>query len=435
MRAQDWPRLLEQANLGDLGDLGDVLGEEVEAYLAAPTPPLPATTRNERLVGLVERAETKVLGDPPELYVEKCATKRYYEGLAADRAKARKAEEEFAESFRMPPSATLSEGLAVERPPQQYGVAQMLVKGGNALITAGFKAGKTDLMLNLLKSYCDDEPFLGAFDVLPMPAGKRIAFWDFELDEGYAWNLIKLFGIRNTERGVLQSWRGYSLPLQSESARRWAVEWLLANQVEVLIVDPFGAVYQGDENSNSEVRAWLRQLDEVKERAGVSELYLTIHTGKAAAEEGREIARGATAVNDWADAIWTYSRDTAPGTATPSNVRFLSARGRAVDVSEFPVEWDAATHALTRVEGGGSRATLRRRALRDQIVAHVEANPGAVTAAIKAAVTGKADVQVAALAELVQAGELVMVPGNRNAKRYYRPAHAPVVPAVPSRSL
>jgi RecA-family ATPase len=52
-------------------------------------------------------------------------------------------------------------------------------------------------------------------------------------------------------------------------------------------VDPFARAFSGEENSNSEVGRFLEALDVVKQRAGVKDLILTTHMGRAEFERGR----------------------------------------------------------------------------------------------------------------------------------------------------
>lgn len=317
---------------------------------------------------------------------------------------------QFSEEWREPLThPTLVEGLAVPRPPLQYGIEGLVIKGGNVLITAGFKVGKTDLMLNIMKCYTDDVPFLDKYDVLPLDPGKKVAFWDFELDEDYAWDLIRTIGFARPERGVLQTWRGYALPLTSPEVRDWAVEWLIRNQVQVLIIDPFGAVYQGEENSNTEVRTWLRALTEIKERASLREVYMTIHTGKTVADEGAESARGATVTQDWGDSLWYYNRARDADLTDPR--RFMSAIGRgAVAEAEFEVEWRQADHHLG-ITGGGSRAKSREARVRDAIIAYLTTNPDASGRSIKEAVKANPTSVANMLRKMLSDGEVTVRDG------------------------
>lgn len=286
--------------------------------------------------------------------------------------------------------ASAAEGLKIEWPPITFGVDRLAVTGSIVGITAGYKTGKTDLMFNLLRSYADETPFLGEFAIQPLDDGRQVMMLDFELDDTYSWNLLKMQGLQNPEKANLVNFRGRSFDLMNDEFRAELIESLKRLHVQVLIVDPFGAAYNGDENSNPDVRAWLEMLKVVKYECDIRELFITTHTGRAQAEEGLERARGATAFNDVVDVSWTYTKDQTPGTATPKHHRFLAAMGRHVELDEVTVQWASETHHLTILDGGGNRATQRRNSLQSAILQFISENPKSAKIAIKQGVTGKA---------------------------------------------
>lgn len=352
---------------------------------------------------------------------ERLVEKKLLDLRATERAKRALAEEEFKAAFTPPTIyASAGEGFAVPREPVPYGIDRLVKRGGNVLVTAGFKTGKTDLAFNILRSYADDVPFLGEFDVLPMDEGRKVVMLDFELDEDYAWEIFGFQGVKNLDRANLINFRGRAFNLAVDSHREWLTKGLVEMGCQILIVDPFGAAFKGEENSNSEVNAWLGFLDQVKEAAGIREVIMTIHTGRGQVEEGQERARGATRLNDWADVNWTYTRDDQPGTATPKNRRFLRAMGRAVDLDEISIDWAQDSHHLTVVEGGGNRSATRRTALQAALMAFLKDNPKSSTAVIKQMVEGKASSITEALVDMSSGDSplLDVEPGARNAKLY-----------------
>jgi RecA-family ATPase len=182
--------------------------------------------------------------------------------------------EEFEASYRPAqvfPNA--AEGLKIDWPPIEYGVDRLVTKGGIVLITAGYKTGKTDLMFNLLRSYADETPFLGEFEVAPLDEGRQVMMLDFELDENYSWALLKMQQIQRPERANLITYRGRSFDIQNDEFRQRFTEMLVGLGVQVLIVDPFGAAFHGEENSNTEVRAWLEALKVVQAECGIREVF------------------------------------------------------------------------------------------------------------------------------------------------------------------
>jgi hypothetical protein len=331
--------------------------------------------------------------------------------------------EEFEASYRPAqvfPNA--AEGLKIDWPPIEYGVDRLVTKGGIVLITAGYKTGKTDLMFNLLRSYADETPFLGEFEVAPLDEGRQVMMLDFELDENYSWALLKMQQIQRPERANLITYRGRSFDIQNDEFRQRFTEMLVGLGVQVLIVDPFGAAFHGEENSNTEVRAWLEALKVVQAECGIREVFITTHTGRAVVEEGQERARGATALNDVVDVAWTYTRDEKAETDTPRNYRFLRALGRAVSVEDFAVEWNAENHHLTVVEGGGNRAVARVNSLKTKILQFVETNPGLSKNAIwKGIGTGRNPTfaMIDEMSDPDDAGHLLdMTPGPNKSQHY-----------------
>jgi hypothetical protein len=159
-------------------------------------------------------------------------------------------------------------------------------------------------------------------------------------------------------------------------------DWLQRHRVQALIVDPFGAIFRGEENSNSEVGEFLRRLDQIKQWAEVHDLFMTAHTGRAAAAPGAERARGATRLDDWADVRWTYTKlDASAG-------RYLACSGRDVDHPEFEIDFDSATRQLSF-----GTARDRREVIADdrvsEVVDAVRITPGLNKRALIHAISGE----------------------------------------------
>ena len=90
-------------------------------------------------------------------------------------------QESAARDFVIPPStATLADELKVKDPPLTYTVDELHPRGGNTLLGAQFKAGKTTMLANLLRSLTDERVFLGNHATRRAPG--RVAFWNYEVD-------------------------------------------------------------------------------------------------------------------------------------------------------------------------------------------------------------------------------------------------------------
>lgn len=286
--------------------------------------------------------------------------------------------EEALRSFRVPPyRATLTEELTIPDEPVAYTVAEILPLGGNVLFAAQFKVGKTTLVNALAKAVADQQPFLGHFDVTNI--GGRVALFNYEVDDRQYRRWLRDIGIVNTDQVVVLNLRGYRLPVTVPHVEDWTVAWLAERDVKMWIVDPFARAFTGgkSENDNSEVGIFLDTLDVIKKRAGVSELILPTHTGRADFEAGEERARGATRLDDWADVRWFLTKD-------EDDVRYFRATGRDVELSEEKLTFDEPTRSL--LFGGGDRAWEKRRRLEDIVVTAIEATPGIGVAALRAEV-------------------------------------------------
>jgi hypothetical protein len=286
--------------------------------------------------------------------------------------------EDAAASFRAPPwRSTLTDELNIPDEPVAYSVDKVLPTGGNVLLTAQFKAGKTTLVNQLARSLADRSPFLGRFDV---HAGGRIALWNYEVDDRQYRRWLRDVGIRDTDRVTLLNLRGYRVPVTVDYVEDWVVKWLQDHEIETWVVDPFARAFTGNgksENDNTEVGAFLDTLDVIKNRAGVSDLILPTHTGRAEFEAGEERARGATRLDDWADVRWFLTKD-------DDDVRYFRAMGRDVDVPEEKLTFDE--HSRSLILGGGDRAWERRRRLEDAVVRAVQEQPGLTLRTLRPAV-------------------------------------------------
>lgn len=324
------------------------------------------------------------------------------------RARALVSAEEAAADFTPPPTRlTLKDELLVERPPLAYTLSDLHPTGSNAILAAQYKTGKTTLALNLVRALADGEKFLGGFDAATFSG--RVAWWNYELTEDQALAWLVEMKIENPDRVALVNLRDYRVPLQTPVGEDWAVDWLGSRDVKFWIVDPFGAAFPGNENDNSEVRDWLHTLDVIKRLAGVPDLLLPSHTGRVAAQEGEERARGATRLDDWADVRWTLTRQ--------QDARFLRAYGRGVEVSEFQLSYEPRTRTL------GTAGTFNRRDARDaeamrSVVEAVRADPGIATGELREKVKGRKAERDGHIRKAIAAGFVRTEPAGKAIRHY-----------------
>lgn len=324
------------------------------------------------------------------------------------------------------PPTTLAgpEYLAVPDEQEPWTVADLLQTGGNALLAAAYKVGKTTLLLNMMKAACDGDRFLDRFDVHLAP-GRRVGFWNYELSPAQMRRWVKRLGIAAADRFAVLDLRGHNMRLGDPTINAWGIEWLQRWDVDLWIVDPFARSYGGQsENDNTEVARWTDALDAIKQQAGVGACVVGAHFGRQEFEDGGEHVRGATRLDDWADARWIMTRDA-------QEERFFKATGRDVEVREGRLMWAPDRLGFSMVEGGKSQRRLGR--IEEGVLEYLtKATEGKTGPMIRPGLTGKSietNVEGRAMdvrrscKDLVDKGAIVIVNGPHGERWHYPEEH------------
>lgn len=290
------------------------------------------------------------------------------------------------------------EGLvAQDESPVPWRIDELHVVGHNTTLTAGFKVGKSTLMLNLLRSLADGVPFMGQ-NVL-RPEGRTL-YWNLEVSDGQMRDWCRKVGIGTPERIMVHNLRGRRLPLYDDKIMEFVAAWLEEHEIECWIIDPAVRLFAGwpgvgnPENDNGAVGDLVDRLDRIKQMAGVQDLWLPIHTGRAGAH-----ARGATRWDDWTDARWMLSKRE----LGDEEIRFFSANGRDVDFKETACGYDPGTYRVwAEANFDGMQLAADARA----VVKALRSHPGELNGTmLRTAITGvKTDRKAAAVAEAERRG-------------------------------
>lgn len=278
-------------------------------------------------------------------------------------------QEEAAKSYHTPIYVrTLSEELQLPIEEVKWTIKDVFPTGANVTLTAQYKAGKTTLINHLAQSLADGKKFLNYFDEPSHPG--RIVIFNYEVSENQYRRWMNDVAIENSDKITLVHLRGKRMPLTVARVEDLVVSILKDLDAHTWILDPFARAFtgSGDENSNSDVGVFLDTLDVIKERAGVSNLVLPIHTGRAQ-ENGVDRARGATRLDDWADVRWLLKKT--------NEGRFFSADGRDVLQEEQQVLFDPLTRSLTL--SGTDSYTAKKKGNEELWLEVVTANPGMTT--------------------------------------------------------
>jgi hypothetical protein len=207
-----------------------------------------------------------------------------------------------------------------------YTVDQLMPVDSTVLLSAERKAGKTVLLLNLVKSLLDGEPFLNYFDVNPEPGS--VMYLNYELSRTQFKRWVRPMEFAHPDRFLAMHMVGDTLPFWMPDVRDEFVESLVDNNVWCLIIDTqilaaYGIV--DNENDNMQWAGFHRALEGIMKSAGLRNIVLAHHLGKVDSNR----ARGASRIEDWAGAMW-YLKSIG---GAERDARVFSALGRDVDTS------------------------------------------------------------------------------------------------------
>jgi hypothetical protein len=307
--------------------------------------------------------------------------------------------------------------IELEQPDEEakYLINEVFPTGGNITLTAEYKSGKTTLINNVVKALVDDHPFLGRYGVNDHDG--NVVIFNYEVEPRQYRQWMREVGIINTDRVKLVHLRGLRMPMTSDFVQEKVVDILKGFNAQTWIVDPLARAFvgSGDENSNSDMGTFLDTLDVIKYEAGVDNLIVAAHTGRAS-ESGIERARGASRFDDWADVRWILTRN-------DEGQRFLKAHGRDVDMEQHVLSYDDQNRQLT-IEKAITRTDQTIENIMNQIVEIVQLNPGITTGDLKKRLGKSTEYREKAYKYVVDAGKIVAKQvGNTSTKQHYDPSH------------
>ncbi|UKA65438.1 AAA family ATPase [Arthrobacter sp. FW306-05-C] len=239
----------------------------------------------------------------------------------------------------------------LEEPDEEirYRIDGLLPTGGNCILAAQYKAGKSSAVGNAVRSLVDGDPFLDKFPVQPVTGETEdgrpgtVVLIDNELDPRTLKRWLRDQGIKNTHLVEVVSLRGnlstFNL-IDPDTRKAWAHR---IEGADVVILDCLRPVLDAlglDENLDA--GQFLIAWDEFLAEAMAGESIIVHHMG-----HNSERQRGSSRLLDWPDVTWKIVR----ADEDPSSPRFFSAFGRDVDVPEGGLEYDPATRHLSYTDG------------------------------------------------------------------------------------
>lgn len=323
--------------------------------------------------------------------------------------------EELGETFVEPELKILESFLDEADDPVTFRVARLFPAGGRVLLSAQYKAGKTTMRDNLVRSLVDGEPFLGEYACAPVQG--RVVVLDLELAEGTMRRWLREQRFVNTDRVAVASLRGRgsSFNIMNDEIMSWWVDHLTKIRCGVLILDCLRPAMDAlglDENRDA--GRFLTKFDELLDRANVPDGMIIHHMG----HEG-ERSRGDSRLRDWPDAEWRMLR---VDHDDPNSARTFSAIGRDVNVVQHGLNFDQDTRRLTL--GMQTNAQAVREAgqvdeLIPQIVAAVASDPGINSRGLRDLLPLRGHLVDRARAIAIERGLIYTVPGPRNSVTHF----------------
>jgi len=308
-----------------------------------------------------------------------------------------------------PTPTTLRALLAEPEEATPWRIKDCQPSNSRVMLAAQFKAGKTTLVGNLVRSLCDGQPFLGKYAVERVEG--TVAILDFEMGRSQLKRWYSDQQIQADDRVIIYALRGCAgaFNLADGAVRAQWVARLQADGVKYLIVDCLRPILDAlGLDEHHDVGAFLVPLDALLAEASIPDAAVIHHMGHTS-----ERSRGDSRLRDWPDVEWRLMRKD----DDPASARFFTAYGRDVDVEEQQLGYDETTRRLTVV--GGSRRDSKIDDALPAVLAFIAAEKqpsrNDIVAGLKA--SGHAqNVVKAAIKKGIANGRIVTTEGKRGAQ-------------------
>ncbi|MGE2714212.1 AAA family ATPase [Mycolicibacterium litorale] len=374
----------------------------------APTSPAPRAWRDgHEATGVADDDATEE--EKADLH-QIAVSRRAYELRVNDEARALWTRQRAALAGQQRPTITnLVDLLAQPDEEASYRITDLLPTGGRALLAAQYKAGKTSMIANLLRSLVDGHDFLGRMKVAPVD---RVVLIDTELDERMLRRWLRDQNIAKQVSVDVLSLRGRlgAFDILDDTIR---ADWATALAgADFIILDCLRPCLDAlGLSEDKEAGRFLTAFDSLCHEAGATEAVVVHHMG-----HGQERSRGDSRLLDWPDVLWKIVRDDQEG---ETGDRYFSALGRDVNIEESRLDWTPETRALTLCDGGRMEKRARNMGIDIVEILSDPANSGGLS---QTKLVGKLkalghtrDGARRALQIAMEEGVLLTVEGPRNA--------------------
>ncbi|MFD1210967.1 AAA family ATPase [Arthrobacter sp. GCM10027362] len=280
-----------------------------------------------------------------------------------------------------------------------YRIQNVFPTGAHMMLAAQAKAGKTQMIGNVIRSLVDGAPFLGKYPVQPVEQG--IVLIDNELDPRMLRRWLRAHNIRNTHLVEVVALRGRTAAFDIlDPAVR--AEWVRKLEgADLMILDCLRPSLDAlglseDKEAGRFISAWKAFTTECQSEESI----IVHHMGHSG-----ERARGDSGLIGGVDGTWKIVME---DPEDPTSSRYFSAYGRDVEVTESQLGFDPQTRHLTIA--GGSRKEARADYKMDAVLDFLANSPGTSKTGIKQAIPGDDKATAKALDKAVELGLVEVKP-------------------------
>ncbi|MCX5693525.1 MAG: AAA family ATPase [Candidatus Omnitrophica bacterium] len=201
---------------------------------------------------------------------------------------------------------SLSEFFGKDIPPVEYIIEGMLQREGRTMISASMNVGKSFFLQNLALAIASGQAkFLDKFEVKKA----HVLYLDLEMGESaLKQRFLQMCNELKIENLFVKFEAG--LDLLDRNDQKALEKWLSELKIDVLIIDPIGDAWSGDENNKQEVGKLTTYLNILKTKFKLS-IVISHHWKKKTKDikRGGEMASGSYKWGAWLDQHITLEGD------------------------------------------------------------------------------------------------------------------------------
>jgi len=197
--------------------------------------------------------------------------------------------------------------------------------GHNLVISAPSKTGKTSMVMSLLYSLSTGEPFLGQYESTKIT--DPILYMNYELNQQDFNNYTMPYGLEKYPNIKVVHLRGKGITLSDDARIEMMIEYWKKYDTRMVIGDPLSQMASGtvkDFNDSVMATNFTTLLDMMKDEAGVSELVVVAHMGKAGTGTEVKSTAGSYQWSAWPDNNLFLQREN----ESANSRRFMNTLGR-----------------------------------------------------------------------------------------------------------